>query len=240
MLLLGLDFETTGLDFTADRIIEIGAVLWNTETGVPHRLMSVLVQHADQPPLTDEIVALTGITQEMIEEEGVPILTVWRGLLQLMKRVDAVVAHNGTGFDKPMFDAQNERLGSSVAALLLPDVLWVDTCMDVPYPEKITTRKLVHLAAEHGFLNPFAHRAVFDVLTMMTVLQRYDIAAVMESARQPTVRIRAMVTYDDREKAKARGYRWDGASKTWTKSVKAHKLTDERTHGEFPIEVLLV
>jgi oligoribonuclease (3'-5' exoribonuclease) len=35
MKLLGIDLETTGLDVTKDRIIEIGMVLWETDTQTP-------------------------------------------------------------------------------------------------------------------------------------------------------------------------------------------------------------
>lgn len=155
-----------------------------------------------------------------------------------MRRAAAVVAHNGSGFDRPMFDAQlarmleAEALRSQIAALP-----WIDTCLDVPFPEAITTRKLVHLAAEHGFLNPFAHRAVFDVLTMLRVMAAYPIEPILESAKQPLVTCIAQVSYDDREKAKARGYRWRGQSKLWVKHLKAHRLEEEKAQAGFPIEV---
>ena len=107
-------------------------------------------------------------------------------------------------------------------------------------PPAITTRKLTHLAAEHGFLNPFPHRAVSDVLTMLKVLSHYDIAPVLESARQPSFTVKACVSYDDREKAKARGYRWDAARKIWTKIVKGHRLNDEieACKPEFAVVIL--
>lgn len=223
MLILGLDFETTGFDFAKDRIIEIGAVLWDTEHRVPMEMMSALIHWPDNELLTPEITAITGITDEMLAVHGVDFLSSWAEMHDLMRNAEAIVAHNGTGFDKPMYEAHCGRWSLTPAELP-----WIDTCIDVPYPPAITTRKLVHLAAEHGFLNPFAHRAVFDVLTMLRVLDQYDIAEVLESAKQPSLMVRAIVSYDDREKAKARGYRWDAGTKTWRKPLKAHRLEEER------------
>jgi len=78
--------------------------------------------------------------------------------------------------------------------------------VDVPSPPQITTRKLAHLAAEHGFLNPFAHRAVFDVLTMLKILSCYPIENVIISSNQPLMKLVALVAFDGRYKAKARGF----------------------------------
>lgn len=231
MIILGLDFETTGLDFLTDRITEIGAVLWDTDTGKPLRLFNTLVNHDDAPVITPEIERLTGITQAMIDQFGVPVDVAVRGLLILMKSADAVVAHNGTGFDRPMLEAQIKRLDWT-----WQEPQWIDTATDVPYPPHITTRKLVHLAAEHGFLNPFAHRAQFDVLTMLTILQRYNIAEVIDIARQPNITLEAQVSYDDRDKAKSRGYRWHSESRTWRKTIKEGQIEAERAAVDFPLK----
>jgi hypothetical protein len=51
MLILGLYFETTGFDVQKDRITEVGAVLWDTVTSTPVRLVSTMVKHEDAPPI---------------------------------------------------------------------------------------------------------------------------------------------------------------------------------------------
>lgn len=239
MKLLGIDFETTGLSFEKDRITEIGAVLWCTETAAPMQIFNVLVKHEDGPGITEEITRLTGITQAMLDAYGVAPDRAFARLIQMMLEADALVAHNGMGFDKPMLEAQIKR-SKACRDALPPDwePLWIDTCMDVPYPEAITTRKLVHLAAEHGFLNPFAHRAVFDVLTMLKVLERYPIEAVLESARQPMMTLQALVSFDDREKAKARGYRWKAETKQWLRNMKAHLVEKEMAECGFQVAVV--
>lgn len=182
--------------------------------------------------MSPEISALTGITTQMLGDHGVTMSSAWADLHYLIAYSHVIVAHNGTGFDKPMYEAHCKRLQTDPFQRV-----WIDTCLDVPYPESITTRKLIHLAAEHGFLNPFAHRAFADVLTMLKILDCYDIHEVLESAKQPTLTIRANVSYADREKAKARGYRWDGEKKEWRKAVKAHLLDKERQNCKPEFEI---
>ena len=45
MLILGVDFETTGLDTQKDSIIEVGAVLWDTQRKMPLQIYSDLMWH---------------------------------------------------------------------------------------------------------------------------------------------------------------------------------------------------
>ena len=246
--LLGLDFETTGLDFEKDRITEIGAVLWDCASNAPVVIYNALVKHADAPPITEEITKLTGITQAMLDEFGTLPILAFRELNKLIGKAGAIVAHNGSGFDKPMIEAQMKRYAAFTGEIGCVErgveigyewtKPWVDTCIDIEFPPHITTRKLTHLAAEHGFLNPFSHRAVFDVLTMMRVLSLYPLAPVLESAEKPMVTLIARVSYDDREKAKARGYRWRGESKTWVRHMKAHKAEAEKTEAGFRVDVV--
>ena len=62
-----IDIETTGLRDT-DEIIEIGAVL--IESGEPKETLSVLVQCESIPA---QVTGLTGITNDMIAERGIPL-----------------------------------------------------------------------------------------------------------------------------------------------------------------------
>lgn len=240
MLLLGLDFETTGLSPETDRIIEVGAVLWDTETRKPMALFSELVQDETYPPLSAEITDITGICGSDLETLGAAPVDVFARLYDLVVIADAIVAHNGTRFDRLFYDVEIKRQGLA-AELWLKH--WIDTSVDVPYPAKVQTRKLVHLAAEHGFVNPFAHRALFDSLTMLKVLDTYDIEVVYALSLEPSVTLVANVKppWTDggasTNLAKARGYRWDGANKTWTKVVKQSQVETEMRNVEFPVSV---
>lgn len=225
-MLLGIDFETTGLDTATLEITEVGAVLWDETKSQPIAIYNTLVRGVTVIP--KEIVALNGITPELLAEHGRPLDTIAAQLRRLVMEADCPVAHNGTNFDRKIY----ERIFSD-----LPQFpVWIDTSVDVPYPAAMTTRKLIHLAAEHGFVNPFAHRAAFDVMTMLSILSRYDIEQVKASAREPSVNVKALVSYDDREKAKARGYRWEKATSSWIKTLKESQIELEKAQAGFMVQ----
>jgi hypothetical protein len=135
------------------------------------------------------------------------------------------VAHNGNLFDKPLLEAGMKRQGLDF--MLRP---WIDTKTDIEYPEEIKTTKLKYLACEHGFVNPFSHRAVFDVLTMLTVLSRYDIQEVIALSQQPAVRLQAVCLppWTDGGKstgiAKSLGFHWNGETKQWLMESKGKRV----------------
>lgn len=220
MLIVGLDFETTGLDPRQDRIIELGAVLWDVEDAAPLKLLSCMVKPDREIP--SEITALTGITNQTVAAYGIDERAAFAQLYQLAGPAMYFMAHNGTAFDKLFFDAAQLRIGEDLR------MGWLDSRTDIKYPDTITTRNLRHLASEHNFLNPFPHRAVFDVLTMLTIASRYPIEDIIARAAEPTVYVAACVSFDEKEKAKARGYYWHGQSKTWWRAFKASDYEQER------------
>lgn len=234
MLIVGLDFETTGLDVKADRVIEVGAVLWCTERKAPLRLFSEMINPGIE--LSPEITALTGISTQDLERFGQQAYSVFLRLTEFLGQGEAVLAHNGKRFDFPLYWEELKRM-DGVRFSPTP-LLFIDSSVDVDYPAQITTRKLTHLAAEHGFLNPFAHRAVFDVLTMLSVVSRYDWEKVVANAKTPDITIQAVVSYDRREEAKARGFRWDGDKKAWLKVIKEPRFEEETK--DYPFRCAIV
>lgn len=221
MRILGIDFETTGLLPNEDRIIEVGAVLWDWETGSALSLLSSFV-HPERP-IPAEITKITGITDEFVSDYGRPENHVLTDLEYLMGRADYAMAHNGTVFDKLFHDAAVKRHGLDV-----DEKLWLDTKTDIKFPEQITTRNLRHLASEHEFVNPFSHRAVFDVLTMLKVAGHYSLDEIIGRAKEPTFFVQAVVSFDDKEKAKVRGYYWCGPKKIWWRTFKQSDYAIEK------------
>jgi DNA polymerase-3 subunit epsilon len=235
MRLLGLDFETTGLDPVEDYVTEVGVVLWDTERRGPISIDSYFVKH-DGIELTEEITKITGIQQADLNEFGLDSETAFYRLSEQVHIADAVVAHNGELFDRKFYREWCKKVTATDLGDQRDDKPWIDTQNDIDYPEEIRSRKLTYLAAEHGFLNPFAHRAVFDVLTMLKVLENYKIDEILYSAQQPTIVLQALVSYDDREKAKEKRFRWDATTKMWVRSIKKHKIEKEN----FPFKTRVI
>jgi DNA polymerase-3 subunit epsilon len=234
MLILGLDFETTFLspvDVSKLRITEIGAVLYDWDTKKPLEIMSKLIYSDEYPKSPPELVELTGITDEMLDLYGEIPPPQLRELNCLMAQADYVVAHNGNGFDKPIYEA--ECLRHNIVRVEKP---WIDTRVDIQYPANIKSRKLTYLAAEHGFANPFQHRALFDVLTMMHILEKYDLDKVIALSKEDSYIVTANVSFQNKDKAKGRGYFWNAPDKLWQKEVKESTLDDEKNHGEFNVQ----
>lgn len=229
MLVLGLDLETTGIDPKKDLIIEVGAVVWDVEKKKPKAIMSDLV-YIDQP-IPEPVVQITGITDDDIKTWGLEIHEVLLRLRRLSETCDYVIAHNGAKFDQLFLQRYSEQ-----NSMWHIDKPWIDTLTDVPYPREIVTRKLNFLAAEHGFLNPFAHRAVFDVLTMMRVFSGYPMERILENLKSPLVKIMAKVSYEEKSKAKDLGFRWDPQNRYWYMEIR--KLAWEERQFPFPTEIL--
>lgn len=124
---------------------------------------------------------------------------------------------------------------------------WIDTTEDVPYPLEVKTRKLTHLAAEHGFVNPFPHRAVTDVLTTLRILSFYSTEEVERYAKAESKTLVANFERDDpefevkKDAVKRNGYRWTGAPEyQWKKSIKDFQVEEEcaiLAQGEIKVSV---
>lgn len=220
MLIIGLDFETTGLNPKESEVTEIGAVAWDTELNTPvsffHRFIKV--QGLIPPEITD----ITGITDELLSAYGAPFEMTFMSLYQFLSQTNIYVAHNAP-FDRGFLE---HNLGT--LNIRLENKHWINTVTHVPYPKKIKHKNLTSLAAEHGFINPFPHRAITDVLTMLRVLSEYDIDAVLDISKQPVLTLWARVTYAEKDKAKAAGFYYDGTTKSWYKEILEKDLEEEK------------
>lgn len=242
MRILGLDFETTGFDTKNDRIIEIGAVLYETDEKKVIHGYGCYIHEENYNPLSKEIIRVTGITDDILKEFGRSPFSALKQLndYTLGANVRYIVAHNGENFDKPFLYSELARHGLSQSLTELP---WIDTRNDIPFDVEPDSRKLKHLALDAGFINPFPHRAQYDVLTMLKVLEQHDFQKIVEYSKIPWITVRAYVDYDKRELAKEKRYSWENLgdkkySKCWVKRIKENQLENERKTSAFEVLVI--
>lgn len=245
MRILGLDLETTGIDTKTARITEIGVAIWDSEEKRPLTTVGMfLFDEAMKDHFTTEtgdmMKRLSGITPPMLAEFGVPPKATLEWLDSYCERhtIEYICGHNIESFDRPLLLAELER--HSVPGRYLRGLPCIDTRHDLPFLVEPDSRKLKHLALDAGFINPFSHRAVFDVLTTLKILAQYDIQEVLDYKAIPTVTVRAVVSYDNKELAKARRYQWQNIGDRvykgwWVKSLKADKLEAEQKEAGFQV-----
>jgi len=246
MLILGLDCETTGLDPEKDKMTELGMVLYDTEAKMPLKIYCEYIKIEGEVP--EFITDLTGITKQHLDDYGVPLDAAIEEYLVYSVMAEYQVAHNAP-FDRGFINA-------AIASLKLSgipnenDTPWIDTSVDVPYPKKITTRKLEFLGPAHGFINPWSHRALFDVLSMLKVLDHYDINKVVRLAGEGDSMLVAICQkpwldkapdgQKDTDTARELGFRWNGDKKRWQKIVKESQVEQEliRANGVIKVQIL--
>jgi DNA polymerase III alpha subunit (gram-positive type) len=208
---------------------------------------STLCYELNYPPQTPEIVALTGITDEMLLEGLSPPVAI-EGLLPLVQEADLIVAHK-VAFDRTVLLATCDRLGVAV-----PKKDWLCTLTNFPWPKTITCRKLSHIAYEHSILvDPKTlHRAVNDVELMFDILKTYNMLEVLTYANTPWVYLRAhpIEPWKDGEvqtnMAKKIGFTWQRVKydeerefkKMWVMRVKEFEMAQyEQVFHSVPFRV---
>jgi DNA polymerase III alpha subunit (gram-positive type) len=249
------DVETTGLDTNENHIIEIGAQLTDDNWNVQEQL-SMIISNPAKPEISELITSLTGINQEMVEREGVPLAIAAELLSVMGMKANYAIAFNAE-FDSAIFKTEMARN----ALTMLPginnmvQVPWLCAMKDIESNYEYKCWKLSHLALDRGVaIDPATlHRAINDVELMRTMLLKIGAKATDMFIFQqiPWVYVAAAVPapWLDKgagvESAKAQGYNWQRAKndsrefeKTWVKKIKLDKLDDEITKCPFKIRTI--
>lgn len=232
-----IDFETQGFNTDTDAPTEIGVVAFDDDFK-EHGSLNFLIRSPLTRPQPQEIIDITGITDEMIaagESETLVVATVE----PFMRDVKAIFAYNApfdTRFLAEMFKRQGRKM---------PGAIVVDVQRDVDYPARFTCKKLTHLAYDHGIFpeDGQAHRAIVDVRLMLKLLARYDLKTVIANASEPKVnlRIKTPPPWQDKqgnEYAKSCGFRFNPDNKFWCKTVRQSEVEKIITDSKYPIERL--
>jgi len=248
MLICGIDFETTGLNIPTIGVTEVGMVLWCTELNAPIKLFGTLVDLASYAVWEPGVEKINNLTPQVCSQFGMEDERALKSVLSWYGNADIACAHNGNSFDKPLLEAWAARYGLDAQK----SKLWIDTRADIERSPRDSSR-LGYMAADHGFINPFPHRAMFDVMTMLTILMapdvskappKYDLNTIQEIAKSPFRIVKALVSFDQNQLAKARGYHAfyeNGKFVRWELEVKECNLEKEREAARatgFEIEVI--
>lgn len=218
-----LDTETTGLDAAREKITELAMlrVDVDTVTGLPCGAVTVYDGLEDPgKPIPEEIVKLTGITDDMVKGRRLDEALIER----LLQGVDLVLAHNA-GFDRPFVEARLPQFAQLNWACSFADIDWKR--------QGQSSAKLEYLAMAQGWFYD-AHRAEMDCHALLAVLctrlpvtQTSGLARLMAVAQDTTFRLQATgAPFDAKDALRARGYRWNAAVKVWHTQVVSADLLD--------------
>ena len=248
---LGIDLEGmnedlvySGVNLKLDRVTEIGAVLWDFKHQKPLQILSELIDEPDCLPISEEVEELTGINNQMLKDWGLKedhTRIFLRNLSGLMKRADYLMAHNGKNYDIPMLKEMFKRYN-----VPWQEKIWIDTQTDIEYPSTVKMRSMWALEHAHGFVNPFPHRAVTDVLSMLKIASHYDLDRMVTLAKSPVVTLVAKLKAPNwknemdvqifnkiKNKVAKAKFKWNPKDKLWTKEVQKVLLDEEKVSFDF-------
>ncbi len=219
-----LDTETTGTNQATDKIIELGIVIveYSPDTGQVYRVLETF-DELEYPgiPIPPESTRVHGITDEMVQGKSINDDAV----ADLMADVSLVIAHNAS-FDRGFVESRLPLFQKKSWACSYAQIPWKD--------EGMGSASLEFLAYRCGF-HYAGHRASVDCHALLEVLQSKLPAsgvkvmkALLEKARIPEYKVWALnAPFDNKDKLKERGYRWDGERKTWNGFVDQSNLVVE-------------
>ncbi len=226
---LCIDTETTGLDCTRDKIIELGIVAFEYDpaSGDIIRLDGGYSGFEDPGfPLAAEITEITGITDDMVAGQAFDDDRV----IALAERASLVIAHNAD-FDRKFVEARYPGFSRLPWACTVSQVDW--------QAERVSSRTLEFLIYKCGGFFIDAHRALDDAEGLLgLLLARLPLSgapimkSLLERAGEVSSKICASgAPYDKKDQLKQRGYRWNdgsrGGVKGWWISVPGNREADE-------------
>jgi len=195
-----IDFETTGVDSTVDRVIEIGLV--GFRRGEVEFREALLVQPGI--PIPEDSRAIHGITDE--ELEGAPPFAEIVGRVKELLEGHLPVAYNAS-FDRGFLMQEMRRagaLGGPLPPALTEGVEWIDPLVwarEILKDQK--SKRLGDVAVTLGVPLERAHRAAGDAEATGRVL--YALAKQMPAAYGELVRVQGRyAAFQDAERSRFR------------------------------------
>ncbi len=215
-----IDLETTGLDPSQDEILEIGILMFGVVADENPFIVATYgsLNQPDHTPISEEITKITGIHPEHVVGAKID----WPYVSDLMRKCSLVVAHNAP-FDRSFLLACPE------ISQVTRESTWACSLRHIDWLSKgFRSRSLQHLAADHGFLNPFPHRAIFDCATTFNLIKLY-FSELTSKCEEHLLRILAWKSpFEKKDLLKEHGYRWNSEKRVWYCEVFAKKAGEEK------------
>lgn len=216
---LFVDTETTGLEARSDKIIELGMLAFDYDAHGNVYGVREAYSGLEDPgaPLPQAVVDLTGITDDDVAgqrfDDG--------AVLEEASAASLVIAHNAA-FDRPFLERRFPVFEGKPWACSIRDVGWRQL--------GFSSTSLEFLAFRRGFYFE-GHRAMVDCRAGLELLAEplsEDGPPVLqylrENARLSTVRLWAEGSpIAQKDALKARGYRFNGASRVWWREFPAEE-----------------
>ncbi len=222
-----LDTETTGLDPSKDKVIELALVPFEYDAqGRIYRILPAYNALQDPGiPIPALNTRITGITDEMVAGQAIDLDQV----AGMLAEASLVVAHNAR-FDRQFVEVLQPAFENIAWACSIADVNWNE--------EGFEGVKLEYLGFKYGFFYE-GHRATVDCEAGIELLSQTlpvsgerVLKRLLDTALRAEVRLWAdRAPFEKKDLLKARGYRWStgegGMRKAWYKDLAEDQIDAE-------------
>jgi DNA polymerase-3 subunit epsilon len=216
-----VDTETTGLDPERDRIIEIGLLEFAVDgDGAPAPVVTRTYSALQDPgfEVSPEVTKVTGLETKHLAGQAID----WLLVRSMLSKASLVIAHNAE-FDRAFIERCPELDG------LVQGLHWACSMRHIDWKRNgYNTQSLNYLAADHGFVNPFAHRALFDCATTFRLVTPYLGELIQRSYEREYLMKATNSPFESKDALRLRGYRWNPDERCWGRVVSETVLADER------------
>lgn len=229
---LFVDVETTGINTQADKIIDLGYVLFSYEkaTGKVTSIVKEFSQLQDpEEPLSDTVKKITGYSDEDLRGKKID----WKEVEADIAKAQVIIAHNAW-FDRGFLDRYLPSSREKVWACSMSQIDWKD--------KGHGSRSVEFLAKDHGFFFD-GHTALMDVKACLQLLAMSDpdtrspyLLELLNNARVKKKWVFANgAGFDLKDELKKRGYKWEPKKKVWKKCVPLENMEEEEFLGQHPL-----
>lgn len=217
-----LDTETTGVDVTKDKVIQLSMLRFRYDEQGILALDEIFDRYRDPgEPLSPEITAITGITDEMVQGKTIEDAEV----ASFLVGVDLAAAHNAA-FDRKMVERGFPQAG-------FQNIAWHCSFAQIDWAARgANGRSLELLALNQGFVFG-AHNAVNDIRATAFVLNGRAgdgptafAEMYSQGARDMLMVLAKDSPFESKDLLKAEGFSWSadgvetfGRPKVWYKVV---------------------